>query len=229
MNREVIIACDFSSRSDFVNFVSKFNQPLFLKIGMELFYKEGPEIVEYAKKCGHKVFLDLKLHDIPNTVHKAMLNIKELEVEFVTVHATGGSEMLKSVSSALEGSKTKALAVTILTSIDEEILAGELNVKVDLNSQVLQLAKISRESGIYGVVCSPNEVLTIKENVDIACITPGIRMIGDAVGDQKRISTPKDAYEMGSDYIVVGRSITASDDVVKAYNECAKQFGGNHE
>ncbi len=229
MNREVIIACDFSSRSDFVNFVSKFNQPLFLKIGMELFYKEGPEIVEYAKKCGHKVFLDLKLHDIPNTVHKAMLNIKELEVEFVTVHATGGSEMLKSVSSALEGSKTKALAVTVLTSIDEEILAGELNVKVDLNSQVLHLAKISRESGIYGVVCSPNEVLTIKENVDIACITPGIRMIGDAVGDQKRISTPKDAYEMGSDYIVVGRSITASDDVVKAYNECAKQFGGNHE
>lgn len=229
MNREVIIACDFSSRSDFVNFVSKFDQQLFLKIGMELFYKEGPEIVEYAKKCGHKVFLDLKLHDIPNTVHKALLNVKELDVEFVTVHASGGSEMLKSVTSALEGSNTKALAVTILTSIDEEMLSNELNVNVDLKSQVLNLAKLSKESGIYGVVCSPNEVTTIKENVDIACITPGIRMIGDSASDQKRISTPKDAYEMGSDFIVVGRSITGSSDVVAAYNECAKQFGGSHE
>ncbi|MFV0424816.1 MAG: orotidine-5'-phosphate decarboxylase [Bacilli bacterium] len=229
MNREVIIACDFSSRVEFINFVNKFNQPLFLKIGMELFYKEGPEIVEYAKKCGHKVFLDLKLHDIPNTVYKSLLNIKNLNVEFVTVHASGGSAMLKQVSKALEGSNTKALAVTILTSIDDEMLEEELNVKVDLKSQVVNLAKISKKSGIFGVICSPNEVTVIKENVDIACVTPGIRMSKDTADDQKRIATPKDAYEMGSDFIVVGRSITASEDVVSAYNTCAKQFGGSYE
>lgn len=229
MNREVIIACDFSSRVEFINFVNKFNQPLFLKIGMELFYKEGPEIVEYAKKCGHKVFLDLKLHDIPNTVYKSLLNIKNLNVEFVTVHASGGSAMLKQVSKALEGSNTKALAVTILTSIDDEMLEEELNVKVDLKSQVVNLAKISKKSGIFGVICSPNEVTVIKENVDIACVTPGIRMSKDTADDQKRIATPKDAYEMGSDFIVVGRSITASENVVSAYNTCAKQFGGSYE
>lgn len=229
MNREVIIACDFSTRGDFVNFVSKFNQQLFLKIGMELFYKEGPEIVEYAKKCGHKVFLDLKLHDIPNTVHKAMLNVKDLDVEFVTVHATGGSEMLKSVTKALEGSNTKALAVTVLTSIDEAMLKNDLGVNKTLNEQVIHLARVSKESGIYGVVCSPNEVKAIKEHVDIACVTPGIRMVGDSVGDQKRVSTPSDAFEMGSDFIVVGRSITASDDVVSAYEMCVKQFGGSYE
>ncbi len=229
MNREVIVACDFSSRADLVKFVSKFDQPLFLKIGMELFYKEGPEIIEYVKKCGHKVFLDLKLHDIPNTVYKAMLNIKELDVEFVTVHASGGSAMLSKVTEALEGSNTKALAVTILTSIDNEMLQNELGVNKSLEEQVENLAKVSKSSGIYGVVCSPNEVSVIKENVDIACVTPGIRMAGDDAGDQKRISTPQDAYEMGSDYIVVGRSITASDDVVSAYNKCASQFGGSDE
>ncbi len=226
MNKEVIIACDFATRSDFICFVSKFEQPLFLKIGMELFYKEGPAIIEYAKLRGHKVFLDLKLHDIPNTVYKAMLNIKDLDVDFVTVHASGGSEMLKSVSKALSGSKTRALAVTVLTSIDEKMLEEELGVKNNLQEQVLNYAKISKESGISGIVCSPNEVQFIKENLDITCVTPGIRMSDDNNEDQKRVATPSGAYEMGSDYIVVGRSITQSDDVVKAYEECVKQFGG---
>lgn len=229
MNREVIIACDFSSRTEFESFINKFDQQLFLKIGMELFYKEGIEIVKYAKSKGHKVFLDLKLHDIPNTVYKAMLNLKDLDVDFVTVHASGGSEMLKSVSKALEGSNTKALAVSILTSIDEEMLRDELGVNKSLQDQVLSYAKLANSCGIYGLVCSPNEVEVIKQSVDIACVTPGIRLADDSVGDQKRVATPSSAYEMGSDYIVVGRSITGSNDVVTAYNTCVNQFGGNNE
>ncbi len=230
MNREVIIACDFSEKEDLLNFVRKFkNEKLFLKLGMEIYYKEGNSIVELIQTYGHKVFLDLKLHDIPNTVHKSLVNIAKLGVEFVTVHATGGSEMLKGVSKALENSNTKALAVTVLTSIDKEMLKDELSVSKSLEEQVVNLAKISKENGIYGVVCSPNEVEAIKKNVDIACITPGIRMTGDSVGDQKRVSTPTDAYKMGSDYIVVGRSITASSDVVAAYKKCAKEFGGSNE
>ncbi len=229
MNREVIIACDFASKAEFIKFIEKFDQKLFLKIGMELFYKEGPSIIEYAKSLGHKIFLDLKLHDIPNTVHKAMLNIKSLEVDFVTVHASGGSEMLKAVATALEGSKTTALAVTVLTSIDNDMLNNELCVKNDVESQVINLAKLTKASGLNAIVCSPQEVKKIKEHVDIKCITPGIRMVGDDVGDQKRVTTPKDAYEFGSDYIVVGRSITGSSDVVSAYNKCASEFGGNNE
>ncbi len=228
MNREVIIACDFATKDDFVGFISKFDQPLFLKIGMELFYKEGPSIVEYAKQKGHKVFLDLKLHDIPNTVYKALLNLKGLDIDFVTVHASGGSEMLKSVSKALSGSKTCALAVTVLTSIDEKMLEEELGVKNKLQDQVLQYAMLSKDCGVGGIVCSPHEVQGIKEKVDIVCVTPGIRLRDDNKEDQKRIATPSYAYEMGSDYIVVGRSITQSDDVVKAYKECVAQFGGNH-
>ncbi len=228
MNREVIIACDFSSLNEFETFINQFDEKLFLKIGMELFYKEGIAVIELAKRRGHKVFLDLKLHDIPNTVYKAMRNLVSLNVDFVTVHASGGSEMLKSVSKALEGSNTKALAVTVLTSIDTKILKDELGVIKNLDDQVVCLASIASECNIYGVVCSPNEVKSIKNNVDIACITPGIRLQGDDVSDQKRISTPSDAYEFGSDYIVVGRSITNSKDVVKSYYECVKQFGGKN-
>ncbi len=230
MNREVIIACDFSTKEDLLQFLSKFNdEKLFLKLGMEIYYKEGNEIVKLIQSMGHKIFLDLKLHDIPNTVYKALRNIAKLNVEFVTVHATGGSEMLKSVTDALKDSSTKALAVTVLTSIDNQILKNELNVGTNVENQVVNLAKISKECGIYGVICSPNEVEAIKSNVDIACVTPGIRMTGDSVGDQKRISTPSDAYKMGSDYIVVGRSITASDDVVNAYKRCVEEFGGSYE
>ncbi len=223
---KVIIACDFSDKEEFVKFLSKFDEKLFLKIGMELFYKEGPEIVRYAKNLGHKIFLDLKLHDIPNTVHKAMNSIKSLGVDFVTVHASGGSEMLRAAKEALNGSDTKILAVTVLTSIDEAILHNELNVQKALADQVIHLAKIASENEIYGVICSPNEVSQIKSQVNINCITPGIRLVGDDVSDQKRVATPQKAAEMGSDYIVVGRSITSSDDVVKAYQKCSELFGG---
>lgn len=229
MNKEVIIACDFSSKEELEKFLSNFNQKLFLKIGMELYYKEGPTIVEYAKKLGHKVFLDLKLHDIPNTVHKALKNIAKLNVDFVTVHASGGSTMLKATSEALEGTNTKALAVTVLTSIDSTTLTNELNVSKSIEEQAVHLAKLAFDNNIYGVICSPNEVVEIKKHVDIACITPGIRLAGDAVGDQKRVATPHDAYNMGSDYIVVGRSITSSNNPSESYNTCVKQFGGNYE
>ncbi len=229
MNREVIIACDFSNKEDFVNFVSKFKEKLFLKIGMELFYEAGIEVIEYAKKQGHKVFLDLKLHDIPNTVYKAMLNLDRLGVDFVTVHASGGAEMMKAVSQALQNSETKALAVTVLTSLDDNALQNELNVNGDVNSQVLKLATLAKQSGINHIVCSPNEVETIKKQIDLVCITPGIRLDGDDKSDQKRVTTPKDAYNFGSDYIVVGRSITNSNDVVAAYQKCVKEFGGQNE
>lgn len=228
MNREVIIACDFSSFEEFKQFLNKFDEKLFLKIGMELFYKEGIKVVEYAKKIGHKVFLDLKLHDIPNTVYKALLNIKQYDVEFVTVHASGGREMLKACKEALDNSNTKILAVTVLTSIDQKAL-NELNIKVGVEEQVIQLASVVKECGIEYIVCSPNEVTVIKEELGLKCVTPGIRMIDDEHGDQKRVTTPKQAYLNGSDYIVVGRSITNSDDVVSAYNECVKQFGGYDE
>ncbi|MFV0499439.1 MAG: orotidine-5'-phosphate decarboxylase [Bacilli bacterium] len=229
MNREVIIACDFSNRKDFVKFIDKFNEPLFLKIGMELFYKEGIEIIEYVKSKNHKVFLDLKLHDIPNTVYKAMLNIAKLDVEFVTVHASGGSEMLKSAAKAVKNTSTKILGVTVLTSIDEEILNNELNVNMSVRKQAVNLAKLCKENDIFGVICSPNEVKDIKNQVNIKCVTPGIRLTGDSLSDQKRVATPNDAYKMGSDYIVVGRSITASEDAVLSYKKCVKLFGGSYE
>ncbi len=229
MNKQVIIACDFSTKEDFVNFISKFEEQLFLKIGMELFYNAGKEVVEYAKKRGHKVFLDLKLHDIPNTVYKAMKNLVELEVDFVTVHASGGFEMMSVVAKALEHSETKALAVTVLTSLDNNSLKEELNINSDVNEHVLKLATLAKRSGINHIVCSPNEVQTIKNKLDVVCITPGIRLIGDSKSDQKRVTTPKDAYALGSDYIVVGRSITNSADAVQAYKRCVKEFGGNDE
>ncbi len=229
MNKEVIIACDFSSKEEFIQFISKFDEKLFLKIGMELFYKEGVEIVEYAKNQGHKIFLDLKLHDIPNTVYKALINLKTLDVDFITIHASGGSEMMKAVSKALENSSTKALAVTILTSLDDKVLKDELNIDLDVKSSVLNLATLAKNAGINHIVCSPNEVQLIKENLDIACITPGIRLAGDSKSDQKRVTTPQDAYKFGSDYIVVGRSITNSEDVVEAYKRCIREFGGLYE
>lgn len=224
MNKDVIIACDFESKKELESFLSNFNESLFLKIGMELFYQEGPSIIKYVKSLGHKVFLDLKLHDIPNTVYKAMLNIKKLDVEFVTIHAAGGFEMMQKASLALENSNTKALAVTVLTSIDDDILNNELNVKNNIIEQVRHLALLSKKAGIYGVICSPLEVEALKKE-DIVCVTPGIR-IDDNKDDQKRVMSPSLARKAGSDYIVVGRSITNSDNVVKAYHDIKKQFKG---
>lgn len=225
MNKDVIIACDFENKKELEEFLNKFDEQLFLKIGMELFYQEGPSIIKYVKDLGHKVFLDLKLHDIPNTVYKSMLNIKKLDVEFVTIHAAGGYEMMSKVSEALEGSNTKALAVTILTSIDDKILNDELNIKSSLDQQVKHLALLSKKAGIYGVICSPQEVEMLKKE-DINCITPGIRLADNNNDDQKRVMTPEMARIAGSDYIVVGRSITNSSDVVKSYHEIRKQFKG---
>lgn len=225
MNKDVIIACDFENKKELEEFLNKFDEQLFLKIGMELFYQEGPSIIKYVKDLGHKVFLDLKLHDIPNTVYKSMLNIKKLDVEFVTIHAAGGYEMMSKVSEALEGSNTKALAVTILTSIDDKILNDELNIKTSLDQQVKHLALLSKKAGIYGVICSPQEVEMLKKE-DINCITPGIRLADNKNDDQKRVMTPEMARIAGSDYIVVGRSITNSSDVVKSYHEIRKQFKG---
>ncbi len=229
MNKQVIIACDFSSKEDFVNFISKFDSPLFLKIGMELFYNGGVEIIKYALKKQHKVFLDLKLHDIPNTVYKTLLVLKKLDVSFISVHASGGKKMLEAAAKALEGSKTKLVAVTVLTSLDDHVLCEELNVNSDVEQQVLRLAKLAKKCKINHIVCSANEVKKIKNEMDFKCITPGIRLANDSFQDQKRVTTPKDAYEFGSDYIVVGRSITKSDDVLESYKKIVKDFGGQNE
>lgn len=226
--RDVIIACDFKNEEDLFKFLEPFTglNP-FLKIGMEIFYKEGPQLVRKLHEMGCKIFLDLKLHDIPNTVEKAMKNLAELGVEITNVHAAGGIEMMKAARRGLDsnpkGKNTKLIAVTQLTSISQDILEQELHIHEKLADVVQAYASNAKSAGLDGVVCSALEAPIIKE-LGLISVTPGIRFADDAVGDQKRVATPAYARELGANYIVVGRSITASADPVAAYKRCVKEF-----
>ncbi len=228
MERDVIIACDFKNQEELFEFLAPFKglNP-FLKIGMEIFYKEGPQLVRKLKEMGCKIFLDLKLHDIPNTVEKAMRNLGELGVEITNCHAAGGINMMQAARRGLDasesGKKTKLIAVTQLTSISQEILENELLIKENLADVVKTYALNSKAAGLDGVVCSPLEAPIIKE-LGLISVTPGIRFADDSKNDQKRVATPDYAKELGSTYIVVGRSITAASDPVAAYKRCVKEF-----
>mgnify|MGYP000853471013 FL=1 len=216
-----VIALDFPSFDAVKKFLAQFpaEESLYLKVGMELYYATGPEIVSYLKDLGHSVFLDLKLHDIPNTVKSAMKVLSHLGVDMTNVHAAGGVEMMKAAREGL-GKEAKLIAVTQLTSTSEEQMRDFQNIQTSLQESVIHYAKKTAEAGLDGVVCSAQEVKLIKEatSKDFICLTPGIRPAGAAVGDQKRVMTPADAYQIGSDYIVVGRPITQATDPVAAYH-----------
>lgn len=227
--RDVIIACDFSSAEELFSFLKHFSglNP-YLKIGMELFYKEGPQLVKKLKQQGFKIFLDLKLHDIPNTVYKAMKNIASLGVDITNVHAGGGIDMMKKAKQGLEegsvgNEKPLLIAVTQLTSTNEAVLKNELLIETPLQKTVEIYAQNAKVAGLDGVVCSPLEAPIIKE-MNLISVTPGIRLAGDDANDQKRISTPALARELGSSFIVVGRSITSADNPLEAYKRCVKEF-----
>lgn len=231
--RDVIIACDFSSKEDVNAFLAKMGEAKpYLKIGMELFYKEGPAMVSELKSRGYKIFLDLKLHDIPNTVYKAMRNLGRLGVDITNVHAAGGVKMMEYALKGLtEGSqeagyeRARLIAITQLTSTDERTLKEELLISVPLKDTVKAYAENARKAGLDGVVCSAYEAGIIKA-LGLISVTPGIRLQGDSADDQKRVATPALAKEWGSTYIVVGRSITGAADPLAAYKECVKEFVG---
>ena len=228
MGKDVIIACDFKNKEELFKFLEPFKglNP-FLKIGMEIFYKEGPQLVKDLKAQGCRIFLDLKLHDIPNTVESAMRNLSELGAEIVNCHAAGGIEMMKAARRGLDateaGKKSELITVTQLTSISQEALENQLLIKMPLNEVVKKYALNAKEAGLQGVVCSPLEASIIKE-LGLISVTPGIRFADNSKDDQVRIATPSYAKEMGSTYIVVGRAITKASDPVAAYKRCMEEF-----
>lgn len=232
MGRDVIIACDFSSAEKTYEFLDKFTDVKpFVKIGMELFYAEGPEIVKEIKKRGHKIFLDLKLHDIPNTVKKSMSVLSGLYVDICNLHAAGGTDMMKAAVEGLtreDGTRPLLIAVTQLTSISQEKMENELLIKENLADVVMQYALNAKNAGLDGVVCSPLEAGKVHEKCgkDFLTVTPGIRYADGNLGDQQRVTTPAKAKEIGSDYIVVGRPITASENPVESYKRVVKDFIG---
>lgn len=232
MGKAVIIACDFKNKADTLNFLDKFkDEKLFLKIGMELFYSEGPDIVREIKKRGHKIFLDLKLHDIPNTVEKAMKSLANLDVDMTNVHAAGTKDMMSAGLRGLtkdDGTRPLLIAVTQLTSTSQERMEQELLIKEPIEDVVMHYAENTKEAGLDGVVCSPLEVQSVKAKCgkDFITVTPGIRFAAKDAGDQVRITTPVKAKELGSDYIVVGRLITQAENPVEAYKICVKDFVG---
>lgn len=222
-----IIALDFPSFEDVKTFLGGFpsEEKLYVKIGMELYYAEGPEVVRYAKSLGHSVFLDLKLHDIPHTVQSAMAVLAKLGVDMTNVHAAGGVEMMKAARKGL-GEGPILIAVTQLTSTSEEQMRADQNIQTSLAEAVTHYAQKTAEAGLDGVVCSAHEVESIKSvtHSNFVCLTPGIRPAGAAVGDQKRVMTPADARAIGSDYIVVGRPITQAEDPVAAYHAIKQEW-----
>lgn len=232
MDKDVIVACDFSSAEQVFTFLDKFKERKpFVKIGMELYYAEGPEIARQIKARGHKIFLDLKLHDIPNTVKKAMAVLSGLDVDMCNVHAAGTSAMMKAALEGLtrpDGSRPLLIAVTQLTSTDQESMEKELLIEKPLDQVVMSYARTARSAGLDGVVCSPLEAGKVHDTCgkDFVTVTPGVRFADGDAGDQKRVTTPAKAKELGSDYIVVGRPITAAADPVEAYNRCVKEFVG---
>ncbi|EHJ08770.1 orotidine-5'-phosphate decarboxylase [Staphylococcus simiae] len=216
-----IIALDFESKEKVNQFLDLFDEPLFVKIGMELFYQEGPDLIKSVKSRGHDVFLDLKLHDIPHTVGKAMEGLAKLNVDLVNVHAAGGTLMMMQALQGLRkyNKNTKIIAVTQLTSTTEDMLHNEQNIQTSIEDAVLNYASLAKQAGLDGVVCSPleSQLLTNHLGVDFMKVTPGIRPQGSAKDDQHRITTPEQARQLGSTHIVVGRPITQSDDPVKSY------------
>ena len=233
MAKDVIIALDFPSREETLAFLDQFpaGEKPFVKIGMELFYAEGPDVVREIKARGHKIFLDLKLHDIPNTVKRAMAVLSRLDVDMVNLHAAGASEMMKGALEGLtrpDGSRPLLIAVTQLTSTDEDSMRRELLIDRPLDQVVMSYAQTAKEAGLDGVVCSPLESGKVHEACggDFLTVTPGIRFADSAAGDQKRIMTPEKAGKSGCDYIVVGRPITQAEDPVAAYRRAVKDFLG---
>ena len=232
MGRDVIIACDFNSKEEVMQFLDKFQEEKpFVKIGMELFYAEGPEIVREIKRRGHKIFLDLKLHDIPNTVRKSMAVLSRLDVDMCNVNAGGTKAMMEAALEGLtreDGTRPLLIAVTQLTSTSEEAMRRDLWIEKPIDETVMHYAKNTMEAGLDGVVCSPLEAGKVHEvcGADFFTITPGVRFADGDVGDQKRVTTPAKAKEIGSDYIVVGRPITQAEDPVAAYRRCVAEFVG---
>ncbi len=232
MGKDVIIACDFAGKEQCLEFLDKFTDcKPFVKIGMELFYAAGPEIVREIKARGHKIFLDLKLHDIPNTVMKSMSVLRNLDVDMTNLHAAGTKAMMEAALKGLtreDGTRPILIAVTQLTSTSEEAMKEDLLIDAPIDEVVMHYAKNAAEAGLDGVVCSPLEAGKVHDKCgkDFVTVTPGVRFADGDVGDQKRVTTPERAKEIGSDYIVVGRPITAAEDPVAAYKRCVAEFVG---
>ncbi len=232
MGKDVIIACDFSSKQEVIDFLSQFKEEKpFVKIGMELFYAAGPDIVREIKAMGHKIFLDLKLHDIPNTVMKAMRVLSELDVDMCNLHAAGTVSMMEAAVKGLtreDGTRPILIAVTQLTSTSEERMKEDLLINEPIDKVVMHYAMNAKKAGLDGVVCSPLEAEKVHSvcGSEFITVTPGVRFADGDIGDQVRVTTPAKAREIGSDYIVVGRPITQADDPVAAYKRCVAEFVG---
>ncbi len=232
MGKDVIVACDFSSKAEVISFLSKFKEEKpYVKIGMELFYAEGPDIVREIKKMGHKIFLDLKLHDIPNTVKKSMNVLSNLDVDMCNLHAAGTKAMMEAALEGLtrpDGTRPLLIAVTQLTSTSEERMREDLLIDKPIDEVVMHYAKNAKDSGLDGIVCSPLEAGKVHDlcGKDFITVTPGVRFADGDIGDQVRVTTPAKAKEIGSDYIVVGRPVTAAEDPVAAYRRCVSEFVG---
>ena len=232
MGKDVIIACDFASKEKTVEFLDIFkDKKPFVKIGMELFYAEGPEIVREIKTRGHKIFLDLKLHDIPNTVKKSMAVLSHLDVDMTNLHASGTIPMMQAAIEGLtrpDGTRPILIAVTQLTSTDSEHLKNDLLINEPMDKVVMHYASNAKAAGLDGVVCSPLEAEKVHNRCgkEFLTVTPGVRFADGDKGDQKRVMTPAEAKKIGSDYIVVGRPITEADNPVEAYERCVKEFVG---
>lgn len=230
MGKDVIVACDFSSAEQVFSFLDQFTERKpFVKIGMELYYAEGPAIVREIKARGHKIFLDLKLHDIPNTVKKSMAVLSKLDVDICNLHAAGATAMMKAALEGLtraDGTRPLLIAVTQLTSTDQESMERDLLIHEPIDQVVMHYAETAKNAGLDGVVCSPLEASKVHERCgkEFLTITPGVRFADGDIGDQKRVMTPAQAKQIGSDYIVVGRPITAAADPVAAYNRCVAEF-----
>ena len=230
MGKDVIVACDFASKEQVLNFLDKFqDRKPFVKIGMELFYAEGPEIVREIKARGHKIFLDLKLHDIPNTVKKSMAVLSRLDVDMTNLHAAGTVSMMEAALEGLtrpDGTRPLLIAVTQLTSTDQERMENDLLIKEPIDKVVMHYASNAAKAGLDGVVCSPLEAEKVHNTCgnNFLTVTPGVRFADGDKGDQKRVMTPAEAKKIGSDYIVVGRPITAAEDPVAAYERCVAEF-----
>ncbi len=230
MGKDVIIACDFDSAEKTFAFLDKFEgKKPFVKIGMELYYAEGPEIVREIKRRGHKIFLDLKLHDIPNTVKKGMAVLSRLDVDMTNLHAAGTKRMMEAAIEGLtrpDGTRPILIAVTQLTSTDQESMENDLLIKEPIDKVVMHYATCAKEAGLDGVVCSPLEAGKVHDicGKNFVTVTPGVRFADGDIGDQKRVMTPAEAKKIGSDYIVVGRPITAAADPVAAYERCCSEF-----
>ena len=234
MESRICIALDFQTKEEVASFLDKFDdEKLYVKVGMELFYGEGPAIIQMIKSRGHEIFLDLKLHDIPHTVEQAMKQLAKLDVDMVNVHASGGIDMMKAALRGLEAGKKGnkrplCIAVTCLTSLDQSVLDDQLLIHEPLEDVVVKWASNAKTAGLDGVVCSPLESKPIHDELglEFLTVTPGIRLADDSVNDQKRVTTPAMAKELTSSYIVVGRSITGASDPLAAYKEVYKQFQG---